>query len=558
MNLFDVRWEESLSEMGIDTWLNIRYVDDGRTILQPIHCGWRWVEDKLVFCKRWQEEDASLTLETVTKRAILGTLNHVEDFLKFTIESEEDFSDGWLPTLDTCLRVNKETNQIEFNFYEKKEASKKTVQKNTAMEENAKLKIVSNDLMRRLYNTMEEIDQAEKWKILDQYSQKLLDSGYPIEQVRKIIINGIKGHESRKIRYAKEGRPFRRTGEISKASHVTKKLREKSTWFKKKAKEDCYVGGRKSTLPGKTDSIKKTLTEKKDPAKTVMFVEYTPQGALAKRLREVAQRLESIVGFGIKIVEKTGLPLVSQFPSDTWDGTPCGRGDCITCIQGAEEIPPCTKQSMVYENVCLACNKGARSKEQVVQANIEIPSIYVGESSRSIKERGGEHWAAFRSKNQDSHILKHQMMIHPGEEPEFILRISSFYKTALERQVGEAVRIRRRGGQGAVLNSKAEFDRCRIPRLILEEHDQEQAKKYEEEREEQLTTALDMEHKTWERSRIRERAEEHKSMMASREQKQYTKRSKEQNLKGRAGRKEELTPSLEKTGAQGVITRTWI
>ena len=191
----------------------------------------------------------------------------------------------------------------------------------------------------------------------------------------------------------------------------------------------------------------------------------------------------------------------------------------------------------MYENVCLACNKGARSKEQVVQANIEIPSIYVGESSRSIKERGGEHWAAFRSKNQDSHILKHQMMIHPGEEPEFILRISSFYKTALERQVGEAVRIRRRGGQGAVLNSKAEFDRCRIPRLILEEHDQEQAKKYEEEREEQLTTALDMEHKTWERSRIRERAEEHKSMMASREQKQYTKRSKEQKLEGRSRKK---------------------
>ena len=158
MNLFDIRWEESLSEMGIDTWLNIRYVDDGRTILQPIQRGWRWVEDKLVFCKRWQEEDASLTLETVTKRAILGTLNHVEDFLKFTIESEEDFSDGWLPTLDTCLRDNKETNQIEFKFYEKKEASKKTVQKNTAMEENAKLKIVSNDLVRRLYNSIEEID----------------------------------------------------------------------------------------------------------------------------------------------------------------------------------------------------------------------------------------------------------------------------------------------------------------------------------------------------------------------------------------------------------------
>ena len=85
-------------------------------------------------------------------------------------------------------------------------------------------------------------------------------------------------------------------------------------------------------------------------------------------------------------------------------------------------------------------------------------------------------------------------MIHP--EPEFILKVSSFHKTALKCQVGDAVKIRRRGGQGAVLNSKSEFDRCRIPRLILEEHNQEQIKKLEEEREEQLTTLLDMEHMT--------------------------------------------------------------
>ena len=109
----------------------------------------------------------------------------------------------------------------------------------------------------------------------------------------------------------KEGRQFRRTGKTSKASRGTNKLLEKSTWFKKRAKEDCYVGERKSTAPGKTHSTKKNLGEKKTPAKTVMFVEYTPHGVLAKRLREVDQRLESITGFGIKLVEKTGIPLVS-------------------------------------------------------------------------------------------------------------------------------------------------------------------------------------------------------------------------------------------------------
>ena len=44
-----------------------------------------------------------------------------------------------------------------------------------------------------------------------------------------------------------------------------------------------------------------------------------------------------------------------------------------------------------------------------------------------------------------------------------------FFKTALRRQVAEAVRIRRRGGEGAILNSKGEYNRCEISRLSLEQ-----------------------------------------------------------------------------------------
>ena len=128
---------------------------------------------------------------------------------------------------------------------------------------------------------------------------------------------------------------------------------------------------------------------------------------------------------------------------------------------------------MVYENVCLACKEGAKSGRRVVQKNLDVPSIYVGESSRSIKERADEHWQAFRTGDEGSHILKHQTLNHQNKEPQFIMMVSSFHKSALERQVGEAVRIRRRGGQGAVLNSKSEFNRCRIPRLVVEEQDEE-------------------------------------------------------------------------------------
>ena len=54
----------------------------------------------------------------------------------------------------------------------------------------------------------------------------------------------------------------------------------------------------------------------------------------------------------------------------------------------------------------------------------------------------------------------HRINEHGGaEKPEFVVRAVFFYRSALMRQIGEAVRIRRRGGLGSILNSKSEFDR---------------------------------------------------------------------------------------------------
>ena len=45
----------------------------------------------------------------------------------------------------------------------------------------------------------------EQVKVVDQYGQKLLNSGYSHDQVRQILVNGIKGFEGRKNRCAREG-----------------------------------------------------------------------------------------------------------------------------------------------------------------------------------------------------------------------------------------------------------------------------------------------------------------------------------------------------------------
>ena len=79
----------------------------------------------------------------------------VETFLDFTVESGEDFEGGWLPTLDVNLKVGSD-NVIMYKFFAKEICSSITVQKRAVMEENKKIKILANDLMRRLNNSMEQ------------------------------------------------------------------------------------------------------------------------------------------------------------------------------------------------------------------------------------------------------------------------------------------------------------------------------------------------------------------------------------------------------------------
>ena len=147
---------------------------------------------------------------------------------------------------------------------------------------------------------------------------------------------------------------------------------------------------------------------------------------------------------------------------------------------------------------------------------MDVPTLYVGESSRSLNERMGEHWSAWRRGKHDSHILKHQHLVHGGnQEPKFVARAVSFHRTALERQVGDAVRIRRRGGEGALLNSKSEYNRCRIPRLIVEEVDEEKSKLEQEKVNKELGEAATLSQKEWEKNKTEIRDRERKKNLVN-------------------------------------------
>ena len=125
----------------------------------------------------------------------------------------------------------------------------------------------------------------------------------------------------------------------------------------------------------------------------------------------------------------------------------------------------------MYENTCVRCNPGATKRGERTEIRTDIPTTYVGETSCSIYERSREHKKGATKGYDKNHMVRHQKLEHGGDQnPNFHMKVKGFYKTALARQVSEAVHIRRRGGEGAILNSRGEFSRCYIPRLqVVEE-----------------------------------------------------------------------------------------
>ena len=319
------------------------------------------------------------------------------------------------------------------------------------MNENTKIQILSNDTVRRLLTTKEDLGAEYKGAVIDQYGKKLLHSGFNMEQTRKILKNGIKGYIGKLKNRIRAGRKLRSTAQESLGSRNMKKLLSKTNWYRKKKKTDeeqnVKIRPRDGREP-KSREQNKNIKEQAPEYKTVLFVEYTKNGELASQLRELTGRLAPTLGFRVKVVERAGASMKSQFPtSNLWDGQKCGRKDCVTCEQGAEMLPDCTSTSLVYENVCGTCNPGAGTDKELVEVKSDVPTMYVGETSRSIFERSKEHWGAWRSRDDASHIHKHQVEVHGGaENPKFYMRAVRNYRSALSRQIGEVVWIRRRGG----------------------------------------------------------------------------------------------------------------
>ena len=61
--------------------------------------------------------------------------------------------------------------------------------------------------------------------------------------------------------------------------------------------------------------------------------------------------------------------------------------------------------------------------------NRNIIKVYEGETSRSVRIRGGEHLRDFRNRTEKSVLNKHKILEHKNEKAEFEMEITGILKT---------------------------------------------------------------------------------------------------------------------------------
>ena len=268
------------------------------------------------------------------------------------------------------------------------------------------------------------------------------------------------GKTKQNLKTKKRG-PNRRTVTLGGLKKIEKaKKRKERQRVSRKLGQVGVQGGWKNKKAGKIP-----------PTRSVIFLDNTG-GELARRFQAAEEEAGRVTGYRIRVTESAGTPLSLVLPStNPWGPQDCGRDDCVLCQQPNEKRINCRKRNILYESECLLCKedkKVVKAGKDMERVQMDGKGVYVGESSRSLYERAKEHVADRINNREESHQVKHWISSHEDlkSPPKFEFKIVSSFKDPLTRQLSEAIRIERRGD--SILNSKAEFNRCRIPRLVID------------------------------------------------------------------------------------------
>ena len=453
-----------LTEADIKLYMESLYVDDARYLTSALKEGVRWSQEekKFVYRAEWEHEERLLNVNKhhKTSEELCKAMNSIYPNIQFTFETESDFPNNRLPSLD-CELWMEEGKYLRYSFFEKSMKNPFCIMQSSAMSNKSKVQILSQDLVRRMMNICDTVSQSERNRVVDNYTDRLIRSGYSFPQVYDIIVSGLTGYERKLKRAANENTPIHRPAASTLKNRIHKKLIQKEIWYKEKKKHNDDM---------KKNNHKKEDDKVKTPVVSIMFVPHTPQSQLHRKLKKVEAKISDLTGDKIQHVERAGTKLrFLLVTSDPWSNVKCGREKCLVCSNPYNKDFSCRKRNVSYKTYCLKCAADAGADEKTLRVNInDNIKFYFGETFRDAYSRGVEHLSDYVGQTDDSHMMKHLSDCHPDSRPEeikFGMSVIKQHRSSFDRMVFESVLIFRDGEN--VLNSKSEFSRCQVPRLSV-------------------------------------------------------------------------------------------
>ena len=239
-------------------------------------------------------------------------------------------------------------------------------------------------------------------------------SGYD-QFYREKILRGV--HDRIKqveIEILKGRRPRYRNREQIKEGHLVEKGRYNNTWFLK--------GGGEYT--------------------SVLVVQPTPNGELAKNIREKIGGIRAPDGGKTKVVELGGDVLTKGL----FKGDPFRKSGCPfdrTC--GIDKKGNCMQQKAIYELRCKICMEIKEEAERNGNRGEIIIATYRGQSGCSCHKRCLEHMDAIRRGDGSSGMAQHIREAHTGidmtRQDLVEMSIIQHRPKNMERGIAEAVLI---------------------------------------------------------------------------------------------------------------------
>ena len=115
----------------------------------------------------------------------------------------------------------------------------RVLHRRSAMLEATRKTTQNQEVIRRMVNTSEMVSDERRVEIVEKYAEKLMNSEYPLDQTRNIIIGGLRGYE-RLLSLSKDRRSPRwkllhmAAGWNARNRRIAKQ-RAKTSWYKGKS-----------------------------------------------------------------------------------------------------------------------------------------------------------------------------------------------------------------------------------------------------------------------------------------------------------------------------------